>query len=152
MFMSITEWSRRYLGEVIIGGASFHSIMGLCSTEGSFANLVRNGWFGSMNPGYTAASGETFWFTFTGLALLGTGFLVRSHLHATGTLPASFGWTLTIVGVLTSTAMPASGGWLILASGLLALAINRPAIAEASSPSPVVSPSQSPLPPVRNSG
>lgn len=127
MLRQIQDWSRRYLGEVTIAGAAFHSISGLLATEGSFDDLVREGWFGSMNPGYAPVSGETFWFTFTGLALLDTGFLARSHLRATGTLPASFGWSLTIIGLLVSTAMPASGGWLILAIGLLALAISRPA-------------------------
>lgn len=134
MFKQLQDWSRRYLGEAIISGAAFHSVMGLLSTEGSIADLVRDGWFGSMNPGYAPASGETFWFTFTGLALLGTGFLARSHLRATGTLPASFGWSLTIIGLLVSTAMPASGGWLPLAIGLLALAISRPAERVISSP------------------
>lgn len=130
----VKTFSRRYLGEVIIVGAGFHSFMGLLSTEGSIADLVRKGWIGSMNPGYSPASGETFWFTFTGLALLGTGFLARSHLRATGTLPVSFGWSLTIIGLLVSSAMPASGGWLILAIGLLALAISRPAEKVTSSP------------------
>lgn len=126
------RFSRRYLGEVIIAGAGFHSVMGLLSTEGSIADLVRKGWVGSMNPGYSPASGETFWFTFTGLAFLGTGFLARAHLRVTGTLPVSFGWSLTIFGALVSAAMPESGGWLILAIGLLALAI-RPNAEHASS-------------------
>lgn len=80
-----------------------------------------------MNPGYSPASGETFWFTFTGLALFTSGFLVRSHLRATGTLPASFGWSFIIIALLIGTAMPASGAWLILAVGLIALSISRPA-------------------------
>lgn len=122
----LERYSRRYLGEVIIAGAGLHSVMGLLSTEGPIADLVRKGWVGSMNPGSSPASGETFWFTLTGLALLGTGFLARTHLRVTGTLPVSFGWSLTIFGVLLGAAMPVSGGWLILAIGLLALAI-RPA-------------------------
>lgn len=137
MFRQVQDWSRRHLGEVIIAGAAFHSVMGLLSTKGSIADLFREGWFGSMNPGYSPASGETFWFTFTGLSSLGTGFLVRSHLRATGTLPAPFGWSLTIIGLLISAAMPASGGWLILMIGLLALAIRRPS--ERTIPSPAVS-------------
>lgn len=139
MIEQVQGWSRRYLGEVIIAGAAFHTISGLFSSEGSIADLVRDGWFGSMSPGYAQVSGETFWFTVTGAALLGSGFLTRSHLRATGTLPASFGWIMTIIGILVSTAMPASGGWLILAIGLLALAIRRPA--EHAIASPAVSPS-----------
>lgn len=127
MVRKVQDWSRRYLGEFIIAGAGFHSIAGFLSTEGSFADLVRDGWFGSMNPGYAPVSGETFWFTFTGLALLSSGLLVRSHLRATGLLPASFGWSMIIIALLIGTAMPASGAWLILASGLLALAVSRPA-------------------------
>lgn len=126
MFEQVQGWFRRYLGEVIIAGAGFHTVSGLLSSEGSFADLVRDGWFGSMNPGYAPVSGETFWFTFTGVALLGAGFLTRSHLRATGTMPASFGLILTIAGLLISTAMPASGGWLILGAGLVALTLHRP--------------------------
>lgn len=127
MFGHIQNWSRRHLDKVIFAGAAFHTVSGLLSTEGSFADLVRQGWFGSMNPGYAPASGETFWFTFTGLSLFTSGFLVRSQLRATGTLPEAFGWSFVVIALLIGTAMPASGAWLILAVGLLALAIRRPA-------------------------
>lgn len=126
-FKQIQSWSRRHLGDVLIAGAAFHTSGGLLSTEGSFADLVRVGWFGSMNSGYDPVFGETFWFTFTGLVWLSSGFLVRSHLRATGTLPAVFGWSFIIIGLLISTEMPASGGWLVLA-------ISRPPESEVSSP------------------
>lgn len=134
MLKNIRHWSRRHLGTLIIAGAALHSTIGLTSTEGSFADLIRSGWFGSMNPGYEPVFGETFWFTFTGLALLSSGFLVRSHLRATGSLPASFGWSLIVIALLIGTAMPASGAWLIFAIGLLALATSQPAEPEGLSP------------------
>lgn len=137
MFTQIQNWSRRHLGEVIITGAAAHAIIGLLSAEGSFADFIGEGWFGSMNPGYAPASGETFWFTFMGLALMSSGFLARSHVRVTGTLPASFGWSFIIIALLIGTAMPASGAWLFLAIGLLALAISRPA--ETAFTSPAVS-------------
>lgn len=127
MSRPIQSWSRRHLDKVIFAGAAFHTVSGLLATEGSIADLIREGWFGSMNPGYAPASGETFWFTFTGISLFVSGFLVRSQLRATGTLPESFGWSFVVIGLLIGTAMPASGAWLILAVGLLALAIRRPA-------------------------
>jgi hypothetical protein len=41
--------------------------------------------------GVFSSIGESFLFTFTGQALLGTGFLVRTHLRVAGTLSVSFG-------------------------------------------------------------
>lgn len=102
-----------WIGRAIVGIGVVHTLFGLWFMRGTLRELLHEGLFNTVHGQPTREA--TFWFLFTGLALVVLGALVH-WLEARGIAPPAFlGWSLLALTGAGIFIMPASGFWLLLA-------------------------------------
>ena len=114
--------SRRWLPRLIDGTAVVHIATGL-QLWTPLSKIADAGVVDSIDP-YPERQ-AAFWYSMTGVSLLGLGELARWTVRETGRLPARLGGWLVGMGVTGIVLMPASGFWVIAALGVLALRAAR---------------------------
>ena len=102
-----------WIGRAILGIGVIHTMFGLWFMRRTLAELLAEGLFNTVHGQPTREA--TFWFLFTGFALLVLGALVH-WLETRGiAMPAFLGWSLLVLTAAGIFVMPASGFWLLLA-------------------------------------
>jgi Family of unknown function (DUF6463) len=107
---------------MISGTAVLHVVVGLVLPN-PIGEMVGEGLAGSV--GSDPERAFTLWYLVAGLGLLTLGELARWTVRETGRVPARLGWWLLGSSLLVILLMPASGGWLIAALGVLSLIAAR---------------------------
>lgn len=107
---------------LISGTAILHVAVGL-AVPNPIGGMVADGLVGSVGDDPERAF--TLWYMVAGLGLLALGELARWAVRETGRVPARLGGWLLLVSVPVVLLLPASGGWLIAALGVLSLLAAR---------------------------
>ena len=114
---------RKYVGTMMIATGILHTLVGLWFLRQPLLDILGAGQWMSVTGHEDRVS--AFWFILFGVLLMMFGQFVRWALARTGTLPASLGWSLLVLGVTGVAFMPDSGFWLVLPQAWLVLGLAR---------------------------
>ncbi|WP_433323610.1 DUF6463 family protein [Spirillospora sp. CA-294931] len=110
---ALTRWIPRILFFI----AAVHTVYGLTSKAGAWGDIADAGvWNG---VGGVAERESAEWFFYAGMGFFIAGAFGLRSAQTTGSLPRELGWFLLFTGVTMSVIDPASGGWLLAALGVL---------------------------------
>lgn len=114
---------KRWIGSLMIVTATIHTIVGFVFASGPLMKIVNAGLFNSVDPYFDRMS--AFWYMLFGVLLFFIGIFENWGIRETGTLPASIGWGLLILGIVGVILMPISGFWLVLPQAYMILRVAK---------------------------
>lgn len=100
---------------LLIATGALHNAIGFIIGASVLGDIASEGFFNTvvMQPDRNA----TFWFLFSGFALMLMGLLVLELRR----VPKTFAWSLLVLSLIGVILMPASGFWLVLAQAVYML-------------------------------
>ncbi len=112
---------KRWIGPLLMATAVLHTVVGFIFFAVPLADVMRAGVLNAVDPHYDRAA--AIWFLLFGALLWLLGMLAQWSVQQTGTVPASLGWGLAILGLVGVVLMPVSGFWLVLPQAYIILRV-----------------------------
>ena len=114
----------KHSGNLMIGTGIIHNILGFIMGKDVLADIIRSGFFNSIDQ--QKDRNAIFWFLFVGFLLMILGKFMQDYLNESSKpLPTSLGYyllTLTIIGCII---MPVSGIWSMLPQAIIIIAAGQ---------------------------
>lgn len=104
------------IGLIIMIIGILHSLLGLVTFSGSFAEMISGG---LVNTATSLENNLAFWFTFSGFLIIFLGYLGNYLEKKNLALPKPLGWMLLAGSLLGVIILPVSGFWIVFLPAIL---------------------------------